>query len=100
MQLPTRRRVYLMRHGDVSYFPEGRPVPPEGVSLNEEGRAQAQEAALALGGDFAAANEIAFLPPSFPAVPRGFPSVKEATAVRHAAHGSMFCWLCLGAALR
>ena len=48
MQLPTRRRVYLLRHGDVSYFPEGRPVPPEGVPLNDEGRAQAQAAARAL----------------------------------------------------
>jgi probable phosphoglycerate mutase len=48
MQLPTRRRVYLLRHGDVSYFPEGQPVPPEGVPLNDEGRAQAKAAALAL----------------------------------------------------
>src|SRR5262245_53758024 len=48
MQLPTRRRVYLMRHGDVSYFPQGRPVPPEGVPLNDTGRAQAQAAARAL----------------------------------------------------
>jgi probable phosphoglycerate mutase len=48
MQLPNRRRVYLLRHGDVSYFPEGRPVPPESVPLNEEGRAQAQAAARAL----------------------------------------------------
>jgi probable phosphoglycerate mutase len=48
MQLPTRRRVYLLRHGDVSYFPEGRPAPPESVPLNEEGRAQAQAAARAL----------------------------------------------------
>jgi phosphoserine phosphatase len=48
MQLPTRRRVYLLRHGDVSYFPEGRPVPPEGVSLNDQGRSQAQATARAL----------------------------------------------------
>jgi probable phosphoglycerate mutase len=48
MQLPTRRRVYLLRHGDVSYFPEGRPVPPEGVPLNDAGRAQAQAAARTL----------------------------------------------------
>jgi broad specificity phosphatase PhoE len=48
MQLPSRRRVYLMRHGDVSYFPEGRPVPPEGVPLNDEGRAQAHAAARTL----------------------------------------------------
>ncbi|HEX5688616.1 MAG TPA: histidine phosphatase family protein, partial [Roseiflexaceae bacterium] len=48
MQLPTRRRVYLMRHGDVSYFDNGQPVPPESVSLNDTGRAQAQAAAHAL----------------------------------------------------
>jgi broad specificity phosphatase PhoE len=45
---PQRRRIYLLRHGDVSYFPDGRPVPPEGVPLNEEGRAQAQAAARSL----------------------------------------------------
>ena len=48
MLLPTRRRVYLLRHGDVSYFPEGRPVPPEEVPLNDEGRQQADAAARAL----------------------------------------------------
>jgi probable phosphoglycerate mutase len=43
-----RRRLYLMRHGAVSYFePGGRPVDPEQVALNDEGRAQA-EAARAL----------------------------------------------------
>lgn len=45
---PMRRRLYLMRHGAVSYFPdEGRPVHPDEVGLNAEGRAQA-EAARAL----------------------------------------------------
>ena len=40
-----RRRLYLMRHGAVSYFdPDGRPVQEDGVSLNEEGRAQAAAA--------------------------------------------------------
>lgn len=40
-----RRRVYLMRHGAVSYFGEdGRPVRPDDVGLNEEGRAQAEAA--------------------------------------------------------
>ena len=44
-----RRRLYVMRHGAVSYFgPDGRPVPPDDVSLNEEGRAQAHAAAEAL----------------------------------------------------
>jgi probable phosphoglycerate mutase len=43
-----RRRLYLMRHGAVSYFaPEGRPAHPDEVGLNDEGRAQA-EAARAL----------------------------------------------------
>jgi phosphoserine phosphatase len=45
---PTRRRLYLMRHGEVSYFEQGRPAPPEGVHLNEQGRAQAAAAAHAL----------------------------------------------------
>jgi broad specificity phosphatase PhoE len=47
-RFPARRRVYLLRHGDVSYFPDGRPVPPEGVPLNDNGRAQAHAAARAL----------------------------------------------------
>jgi broad specificity phosphatase PhoE len=43
-----RRRLYLMRHGAVSYFGDGgRPVHPEEVSLNDYGREQA-EAARAL----------------------------------------------------
>jgi len=37
-----RRRLYLMRHGAVSYFrPNGQPVQPEEVVLNNEGRMQA-----------------------------------------------------------
>lgn len=44
----TRRRLYLLRHGEVNYFEQGRPVPPEGVHLNEQGRAQAAAAALVL----------------------------------------------------
>jgi probable phosphoglycerate mutase len=42
---PNRRRLYLMRHGSVTYFtPEGRPVPPETVPLNERGIEQARAA--------------------------------------------------------
>jgi broad specificity phosphatase PhoE len=42
---PMRRRLYLMRHGAVSYFdPDGRPVHEDGVGLNEEGREQAAAA--------------------------------------------------------
>jgi len=47
---PTRRRLYLLRHGEVSYVEQGRLVPPESVPLNEHGRAQAAEAARALAG--------------------------------------------------
>jgi probable phosphoglycerate mutase len=44
-QRPSRRRVYLLRHGEVSYFDaDGRPVRPDTVSLNGEGRDQAQAA--------------------------------------------------------
>jgi broad specificity phosphatase PhoE len=40
-----RRRLYLMRHGAVSYFrPDGQPVQPDDVGLNDEGRAQAESA--------------------------------------------------------
>jgi probable phosphoglycerate mutase len=45
----VRRRLYLLRHGAVSYFDaEGRPQPPDDVRLNEEGRLQARAAAAAL----------------------------------------------------
>lgn len=44
-----RRRLYLMRHAEVSYFgPDGTPVDPAEVSLNDEGVAQAGAAAAAL----------------------------------------------------
>lgn len=46
-----RRRLYLMRHAEVSYFDaEGAPVNPLEVALNEEGRAQAEAAADLLAG--------------------------------------------------
>ena len=46
-----RRRLYLMRHAEVSYFAsDGTPVNPVDVSLNEEGIAQAEAAAAALAG--------------------------------------------------
>jgi broad specificity phosphatase PhoE len=49
MNAPARRRIYLMRHGEVSYFDEnGRPYRPNGVALNDEGRVQAQAAACEL----------------------------------------------------
>ncbi|HTR05671.1 MAG TPA: histidine phosphatase family protein [Paraburkholderia sp.] len=50
-QLPERRRLYLMRHGDVTYFDDtGRAIDPDTVPLNEHGCAQA----TAAGESFAA----------------------------------------------
>lgn len=44
-----RHRVFLMRHGEVSYFDQdGRPVNPKQVALTERGRDQARAAATAL----------------------------------------------------
>jgi probable phosphoglycerate mutase len=46
-----RRRLYLMRHAEVSYFGEdGAPVDPSDVPLNEEGVEQARAVAEALRG--------------------------------------------------
>lgn len=47
---PNRRRLYLLRHGEVNYVEQGRHVPPDHVHLNEAGRAQARAAAQALAG--------------------------------------------------
>jgi probable phosphoglycerate mutase len=45
MSFNPRRRVYLMRHGSVTYFDAaGKPVLPEMVPLNEQGRMQASAA--------------------------------------------------------
>jgi probable phosphoglycerate mutase len=47
----TRRRVFLMRHGSVTYFDDsGRPILPESVPLNALGRAQADAAGAAFAG--------------------------------------------------
>lgn len=52
MTTPQRRRVYLMRHGSVTYFDtSGKPVLPETVPLNELGRAQATAAGRAFAQD-------------------------------------------------
>ncbi|MGB7480183.1 MAG: histidine phosphatase family protein [Burkholderiaceae bacterium] len=41
----ARRRIYLMRHGNVTYFdPKGTPFHPDTVPLNERGQAQATAA--------------------------------------------------------
>ncbi|AHB77432.2 fructose-2,6-bisphosphatase [Pandoraea pnomenusa] len=50
---PARRRIYLMRHGDVTYFDDsGKPVDADTVPLNALGREQASAA----GRAFAAEN--------------------------------------------
>ncbi len=44
-QQKPRRRLYLMRHGSVTYFaPDGKPIHPETVPLNERGIEQARAA--------------------------------------------------------
>jgi probable phosphoglycerate mutase len=46
----VRRRIYLLRHGEVAYFDkDGRPRQPDTAGLTDEGREQATAAALALG---------------------------------------------------
>ena len=45
-----RRRLYVMRHGAVSYFDAGRPLKPEDVPLTVAGRDQAYAAASMLRG--------------------------------------------------
>lgn len=46
-----RRRIYLMRHAEVSYFDaDGRPLDPRHVSLTAAGRRQAEAAAALLAG--------------------------------------------------
>lgn len=51
MTSSKRRRIYLMRHGSVTYFDgDGKPFLPEMVPLNPQGRAQA----TAAGAIFAA----------------------------------------------
>jgi probable phosphoglycerate mutase len=53
MMTTLRRRIFLMRHGSVTYFDSaGRPFLPETVALNAEGRLQADAA----GQAFAAAG--------------------------------------------
>lgn len=47
-----RRRIYLMRHGSVTYFDAtGKPMLPETVPLNELGRTQASAAGAAFARD-------------------------------------------------
>ncbi|TCK22393.1 histidine phosphatase family protein [Pseudonocardia endophytica] len=46
----ARRRIYLMRHGAVAYFPDSGVADPDAVGLTEEGRRQAAVAGRALDG--------------------------------------------------
>ena len=46
----TRRRIYLLRHGQVAYFVDGRPVGQNDVHLTEEGRRESEQTAAALAG--------------------------------------------------
>ena len=46
----SRRRIYLMRHAQVAYFEDGRPLRPELVPLTPEGHEQAHAAAALLEG--------------------------------------------------
>jgi broad specificity phosphatase PhoE len=46
----SRRRIYLMRHAQVAYFEDGRPLHPDLVPLTNEGREQAHAAARVLQG--------------------------------------------------
>jgi broad specificity phosphatase PhoE len=46
----SRRRIYLMRHAQVAYFEDGRPLHPDLVPLTAEGREQAHAAARVLQG--------------------------------------------------
>jgi broad specificity phosphatase PhoE len=46
----SRRRIYLMRHTQVAYFDEGRPLRQDTVPLTDEGRKQARAAAALFDG--------------------------------------------------
>jgi broad specificity phosphatase PhoE len=48
-RIEARRRIYLLRHGEVSYFDgRGRPFPPLTVPLNRQGLLQAEAAQRSL----------------------------------------------------
>jgi broad specificity phosphatase PhoE len=50
--LGQRRRIFLMRHGSVTYFDRaGKPYPPDSVPLNDQGRAQASAAGRAFASE-------------------------------------------------
>ena len=47
----ARRRIFLMRHGSVTYFDaQGKPLPPDTAPLNPQGISQAQAAGRLFAG--------------------------------------------------
>ena len=46
----TRRRIYLLRHGQVAYFVDGRALPEDQVQLTDEGRREIEQTKRALSG--------------------------------------------------
>ncbi|HEV3104232.1 MAG TPA: histidine phosphatase family protein [Trinickia sp.] len=56
---PKRRRIFLMRHGDVTYFDaSGRAIDPDTVPLNERGQAQASAAGQAFAAGHVRFNRV------------------------------------------
>ena len=43
-----RRRIYLLRHGQVDYFVDGRALPADEVQLTDEGRSEIEQTKRAL----------------------------------------------------
>jgi probable phosphoglycerate mutase len=78
-QLPKRRRIYLMRHGDVTYFDAtGRAIDPETVPLNASGRDQASAAGHAF-----AAQQIRFDRVIVSGLPRTIETAQRVLAETH-----------------
>ena len=44
----TRRRIYLLRHGQVAYFVDGRALPADQIQLTDEGRREIEQTKRAL----------------------------------------------------
>ena len=67
----ARRRIHLVRHGEVAYFdPDGRPVNPRDVRLTERGASQARAVAELLESE-----------PIDRAVASGLPRTRETAAL-------------------
>jgi broad specificity phosphatase PhoE len=78
-QLPKRRRIYVMRHGDVTYFDAtGRAIDPETVPLNASGRDQASAAGHAF-----AAQQIRFDRVIVSGLPRTIETAQRVLAETH-----------------